>query len=276
VKIKFALTQFSFLFLGTALGSAAFAMGKTKTPDPATSQVVKIIFYEKSVGAPQTMPPIQETSRPDLHYCSGSVISPNRILTDAHCDALFDSKDQHLAAAVYRYGASMGYEVKRHVRHPNYQVIDRTQMHIHDVAIFEVDAELSSTIRLPRSAEEIRELLRTPERCHMYGYGRDAAGRVGNYHALPIQLLSHDELYTRYKEAALGAFFYSGPSHTRPGDSGGPTLCQDDDGTLVQIATNSWMSVDSPFSGQELLNMNLDWITETLALPELPEPSQAN
>ena len=196
--------------------------------------------------------------------CSGVLVDKRRILTAAHCIKSLEGDKDMSAYVICAPGAfAWGQDAKGRLKHPDYAADPPS----HDIAMLEVpDAFNVPSLPLAQSAAEIDELLKTPERCALFGAGLDNWNRTGVLHGARLRLINSRPLREKY-----GPYFIaSNPNHAATGDSGGPVLCKDAAGGWRQIATHVLLIPEWKVSMHERIDHHLSWIDATRKLPGLP------
>ena len=194
--------------------------------------------------------------------CSGTIISKRQVLTAGHC-AEYLKKNNDLGVNVLCPSDSSfwGREAKVKAVHPDYVQIDSAPVANHDIAVLEVSQDFKiPPIALAQSKEEIDELLKSPEECVMFGFGKDNTGDYGNFHGAKLQMLPYNPALNRLFGPQV---FYSGGNGTNRathGDSGGPVLCKKADGAWIQVAVHIQEKPEWNISIHERIDNNSDWL----------------
>jgi secreted trypsin-like serine protease len=216
--------------------------------------------------------------------CTGTLIRNNRLLTAAHC---MDNIQKGYLLEVICNNGKRDYEAIGWEKDPAYaQTVTsdgNTTSDQHDVAIFDLKIPKKNAvtpIAIVSDQNTIQTILNDPSKCSLYGYGRtdnSVDQSWGNLSIGPVDYLNAAALATvaPWETDVADEDIFIGPTtHAAPGDSGGPILCAQADGTLVQIATT--MEESSPISGpkiyvsrHEMTSFNADWINPTADKPVL-------
>lgn len=174
---------------GTACGSLS------------SSPVVRVIVLDSS-GDP-------------IGLCSGTMITPNDVLTAAHCII------PGTAGAAVVYGeseSSNAARVSRIVRHPEYRPVSRvgeTFAAFNDIAIFSLDQNLN----LPTLPLLSSSFVESGEEISIFGYGTDENGNLEFR-----ELKSGEMLVSDVTDNHISTVFNGDGSNTCQGDSGGPAV----------------------------------------------------
>jgi len=229
--------------------SGSAACGRPKAP---LSRIIDGVNAKKDAW------PWQVSLYYNGHFlCGGSILSPNWILTAAHCVDGFDYRNYQVVLGDFNRkdidGDEQVYRARRAFHHPEW--MRPTQLN-HDVALIELDRparfnEHVMPICLPKIGEDV-PVGRT---CYITGWGQYTVGRGGPPSIVlkqsPLKVVSNQQCYnmntrnlgiTVTREmvcAGLGPGTKNSGCH---GDSGGPFVCQENDGRWVLQGSVSWGS----------------------------------
>ncbi len=126
-----------------------------------------------------------------------------------------------------------------------------------DIAVMKVDDELKelAPMDLPKSAEEIENLLKDPTKCYISGYGVDNDDKSGTLRS--AQVVEWDKNAGIYGGSTYG--FKLTKNYAQFGDSGGPLFCYDGKRpVLVGVTSDGRASLG--YSISEKLSQALGWI----------------
>lgn len=236
------------------LTSQALALQGTYLPDSEfLGSVCKISFF-RDRGMSKTS--LAST-------CSATIISPNRVLTAAHCEVNLDGTPNAkvacgaMASSPFYNG---GHEVSGRIRTPWYD----KKFGMHDLAVLEVDGTFDpDPIRTVTNGTEDDLLLSHPGACRIYGYGKDKSGTVGRGHV--VQFTSFDDPQKPPYSIA------SSPNRADSGDSGGPVLCPASTGEWVIVAvTKSKTKAEDRSYHEQLTEPHMAWLRDVLKKKTLP------
>ncbi|NWR45521.1 ACRO protein, partial [Regulus satrapa] len=204
-------------------------------------------------GAWPWMVSIQHAWLPGLkHFCGGSLITADWVLTAAHCFDKFNNISLLYVVigatqlSQLGYGAEMR-NIKQVVIHPYYSRADMS----YDIALMELDhpVQCSAYIQLacvPDTTLSISEL----QNCWIAGWGATTARspdisnhlQEANVHLIDVELCNSSRWYAgEIHTHNLCAGYAQGLIDTCQGDSGGPLMCQDNYADLWWVVgITSW------------------------------------
>jgi len=187
--------------------------------------------------------------------CTGSVITPYRVLTAAHCVA----NDEEVAQEVHIFTGAPGggdgqvtFEVAEYVIHPANLT---GKIGDHDIAILKFeDALPTRVVRIVESTEQFQ----SQETMVVTGYGYVGQGQsAGKFDGLNAGKMRLD---TVTEEQVLAVFDHvaNGPewSHICSGDSGGPLLVyRDGDWIVAGVASYVYKTLCGPIDEAGFVNL---------------------
>jgi secreted trypsin-like serine protease len=192
------------------------------------SAVVRVLILDSS-GQPDSL-------------CSGTMITPNTVLTAAHC---FPTQPPGVAIVAGDPDAPIIVSAVSVTIHPRYQVTDAEL--INDVAIIKTD----SAVNVPTLPLLSSSSVAAGDLASIYGFGTDNSNAE-----LAKDLRSGEMRIASVGEFSIEADFDGNGSNTCFGDSGGPLIVNTANGPAIAGITSSGIS-DSCSSGDMSLFTNI-------------------
>ncbi|KAL9973095.1 hypothetical protein ACROYT_G019507 [Oculina patagonica] len=232
------------------------------------------------VGGTQARPgswPWQVTidykGHPANHWCGGSIVSPQWIVSAAHCfKDTKDTKQYTLVAGDHNLNANDGYEqnipIAKIISHPLY----RSPLHDYDLALVKLQSPLTYNDRVrPVCLPQIN--FPTNTNCYVTGWG--ATSQSGGYPQIlrqaQVPLISRNTCQAGYPgynitPRMLCAGYAAGGIDACQGDSGGPLVCPSGNKWYLSGAV-SW-GVGCAQKGKygvyaDIMNLK-NWVQETM------------
>ena len=209
-----------------------------------------------------------------LSFCSGTLLSRDRIKTAAHCGSIADQKSAGQYTILISCPNGEGrIAISRQV-HPNSVWGDWPLKH--DIATLQVEEPFNITpMKYVKSEEEVNEFLKNAE-CAIFGYGRNAQGYGGILLGAKAKFSKNvpQPIIKAQKENMVNIVVLKPSSQVGGGDSGGGLHCRNNNGEWVNVGTITSI-VDfkgiaklfygSPYSIIEKLTPNLDWLNSVIS-----------
>ena len=194
---------------------------------------------------------------PAEEICTGTLVEKNKILTAGHCEIeaqQFANKNNW--KIVNRIASCEQGKVTASITKtstPKYLDLGTDN----DRAILTLSNKLDiKPVRISFDEKEVLSLLSNPSTCSLFGYGYkdDVLGKPSS-----VILKLSDDINSPV-DVSDSIIWMDHSTSAEPGDSGGPLLCKSPQGEWVQVG----ISV-TPFSQEQLLLHNVDWLKKNLA-----------
>jgi secreted trypsin-like serine protease len=175
-----------------------------------------------------------ETLTGEVATCTGTVISPNAVLTAGHCFILFDSPRVTITAVVR--GNKVDIPAARVTVHPGFSISSERVL-FNDVAI----VKAASAIPVPALPILLSRAPEVGEESVVAGYGQ-----TENNGSAVSDVVAGEAVIRLVTDNHLRIDYQSGESHPCKGDSGGALLVYQADGlAVVGVVSQSDPSVSS-------------------------------
>eukprot|EP00092_Neocalanus_flemingeri_P022811 GFUD01024735.1.p2 GENE.GFUD01024735.1~~GFUD01024735.1.p2 ORF type:complete len:279 (+),score=84.57 GFUD01024735.1:77-913(+) len=212
------------------------------------------------------------------HFCGGSIIDKDWILTAAHCCANQTPLGMHVVAGGIKLNSFEGEEEPRNVEHiighPNYAASTITN----DACLLKLKESLEWTefvqpIALPAAGQ----MTEAGTECIVTGWGTLSEGGFGLpnvLHKVTVPVVSDEDCNKAYQsggasvaDSMICAGLEQGGKDSCQGDSGGPFFCGEKGSEeLIGIVSWGYGCARPGYPGVYTENSYfMDWITETMA-----------
>lgn len=201
----------------------------------------------KIVGGVETEPgefPYMVSIQINSHFCGGSLIAPNYVLTAAHC--IFTSSlpgRGRVVVGLHKLSdaAPEVFKIKRAIKHPKYQ---QRNSYDYDFALIELDG-VSRFEPAILDGREVHDIIPEGMMSTTIGWGDTAEGGSLSDVLLKVDIpiVTQAECTKAYPKDILDTMLCAGldkgGKDSCQGDSGGPLLVETDHGK-VQVGVVSW------------------------------------
>ncbi|XP_029438812.1 ovochymase-2 [Rhinatrema bivittatum] len=214
-------------------------------------------LFNRIVGGTQARPGLfpclASLKRNNKHFCGGTIISSDRVITAAHC-VMDRYLLQYLKVVVGDYDLRVkeqneqAFYVKSIIKHPDYS--QSRPIH-YDIAVLVLDGSIQfGEMVQPACLPNQDELFEPGLLCTTCGWGRLAENGIlpNILQMVDLPIVEEDEcndamltLRTPMRGSTiLCAGFPEGGKDACQGDSGGPLLCRRKHGTWILAGVTSW------------------------------------
>ncbi|KAK5648662.1 hypothetical protein RI129_003554 [Pyrocoelia pectoralis] len=205
------------------------------------------------------------------HFCGGTIISENKILTAAHCSIYengynFNLRELKVIVSHLKLNsAAKIYSVSKVIPHPNF---DRSTMQ-NDIAILKIRSSFEPWSEMVQPIPLSKNLPVPSTNCIISGWGKldeNEAGGSNDLRSAYVQILKCEQFLASsiIKMGMFCAGSFTGETDSCQGDSGGPLVCNN---TLVGIV--SWgVGCGRPRLPGVYTDVSryLDWIAESCSM----------
>ncbi|KAJ3087314.1 hypothetical protein HK102_011370 [Quaeritorhiza haematococci] len=280
------------LLCSAALALSALVSAAPVDPAERSSDPPIAVVGGDPVGNQDKYPWIVSLQQNNRHFCGGSLIAPNVVMTAGHCTSTWASPTSYKAVA-HRYDlrksskdeAGIDFDVVKFYIHPNYTTSNGAP--INDIALWSVKLKNNFSLQPPVVAGLAVESTVPANASNVLVIGWGTTREGGSVSpvlmeaAVPvIDNPTCAKLYSGYTgviiDSVVCAGLFEGGKDTCQGDSGGP-LFQVVDGKVVVGGITSWgdgCARKNKPGVYTRVGSHVNWIQETLSkisTTDLPE-----
>lgn len=182
----------------------------------------------------------------NIYQCGGSLITPNVVLTAAHCVQRFVQEPQIFKIRAGEWDTQTTQEVLPHQDRAVYEIVVHKDYYkgglFNDVALLflsepvDVSQDNVGVICLPQQEQNFDYT-----RCFASGWGKDVFGKEGKYQVIlkkiELPVVPHNQCQSSLRTTRLGSRFNLDPSFICAGGEPGRDTCKGDGGSPLICPT---------------------------------------